>query len=337
MTTMLAVRLSTTTGEVRLEEVKVPQPSANEALVRVQYAGICASDLHFIGGDRPAGMPDTLTLGHEVAGIIDQMGSPVPGLHEGDRVAIYAMAGGGTHTRIMGVHYDGGWAEYVAVPLEALVPIAEDVPSEVAAIVPDAVTTPWAAITKTGRVRPGESVAVWGLGGLGFHAVTLVRLVGAAPVIAVDPLERARERAIRAGADFALDPTDPGFESRLRQVTGGDGLDIVFDFVGSPSVQQQAFDALGTRGRLVLVGITLDPLHLVDSALLVRRSKQILGHYGLDRRHIEEILKLLHYGRLELSGSISGIHPLSEVDRALDQMKSKAGNPIRILLRPDGQ
>lgn len=334
MKTMLAARLAVATGEVRLEEVEVPEPAPHEARLRVQYAGICASDLHFIGGDRPAGMPDRLTLGHEVAGVIDKLGSPSPLWKEGDRVAVYAMSGSGAATRIMGVHYDGGWAEYVKVSTDALVPIAADVSSDVAAIVPDAVTTPWAAITETARIRPGESAAVWGVGGLGFHAVLLLRLVGAAPVIAVDPLQPARDRAVRAGADYALDPLDSEFENRLREIVGGPGLDAAFDFFGAPSVQQQAFDAVGAGGRLVMVGIGREPLHLPDASLVVRHSKRILGHYGLDRRHIEEILKLLQYERLDLSASISGVYPLSEVHQALDRLTSKSGGPIRILLQP---
>jgi D-arabinose 1-dehydrogenase-like Zn-dependent alcohol dehydrogenase len=331
---MLAARLTTGEGQIRLEEVGIPEPGPGEVRVKVEFAGICASDLHFISGELASGMPRQVTLGHEVSGVIDKWGTPSGQWADGTQVAVHAMRSVGGSIRIMGVHYDGGWAEYVVVPGDSVVPLSANVDLGVAAIIPDAVTTPWAAITDSGQVRPGESAAVWGLGGLGYHAVVLLRLVGAAPLIAIDPLQEARSRALAAGADLALDPLDPEFSERVKEAAGEGGLDVAFDFFGGPGVAQQAFDALGPGGRMVLVGITPAPLHVDNTSLLIRHSKRILGHYGIERRHIEEIMKLLEYRRLELSGSISQVYPLSHVHEAVERLTSKVDNPVRILLKP---
>ena len=131
---------------------------------------------------------------------------------------------------------------------------------------PDAVSTPWGAVAGTGRAEPGRPAGVWGVGGLGAHAVQLLRMVGAAPIIAVDPLEAARERALEFGADLAFDPRRPGFgEASWYAVTGGVGLDVAYDMAGVGAVREQAVRCLAAGGRLVLVGLTPEPLTVPNS------------------------------------------------------------------------
>ena len=106
----------------------------------------------------------------------------------------------------MGFAFDGAWAEYVVVPWQALVAVPDHVAIEQAAILADAVSTPYAGLTDRAGLRRGESVGIWGIGGLGVHAVMIARMVGASPIIALDPSEAARQRALDRGADHALDP-----------------------------------------------------------------------------------------------------------------------------------
>lgn len=334
MTSMQAARLDTTLSRLDVQSVVVPEPSATEVRVKVAYAGICLSDIHFISGELAAGMLDEVTLGHEVAGIIDKIGDAVIGWQVGDRVLVHPVEDFGTSTRVLGVHYDGGWAQQVVAPAESLVALGPDLPFEIAAIIPDAVSAPWAAIRETAQVRPAESVAVWGAGGLGFHAVKLLRLIGAVPIIAIDPLEAARERALAAGADFALDPNREDFQAQVARITEGNGLDVAFDFFGHPTIHQQAFDALGRNGRLVLVGIPDRPFNLDATPKLIRNAKKILGHYGPEKKHAEEIVKLVRLGRLDLSESISAVYDLTDAKQAVNHLATKTGNPIRILLKP---
>lgn len=335
MSKMLAARLDSAKKKFELQQVDIPEPGPGQIRIQVKAAGVCLSDVHLIDGSvvGPYQLPH-VTLGHEVAGVVDKLGEGVSSHEVGDRVLVNPLEFHGPELHTMGVDYDGGWAEYVVARAESMVDIGPDLPFEQAAIIPDAVTTPWGAISEAGKIRAGESVGVWGLGGLGFHGVMLLRMVGAAPIIAIDPIERARERALDAGADVALDPNDPDFAAKILEATGGEGLDAAFDFAGFTPVRQQAVDALRRLGRLVIVGITPDPLTLDPSSDLSVFQKSVIGHYGSEPKHLDEMVKLTKLGRLDFSKSISKTYSLSEAHKAVEQLNSKEGDPIRIVLLP---
>ncbi|HYT29471.1 MAG TPA: alcohol dehydrogenase catalytic domain-containing protein, partial [Actinomycetota bacterium] len=227
---MKAARFVATGRPVSVEDVPEPAPGPLDVVVRVEACGVCASDLHFIQGEVPLPAPAPLTLGHEASGVIEDVGAEVPpGWAIGDRVSVMGgkvcMACPRCVTgqledcmnpQIMGAHYDGAWAERVVVPFYALARLPEGVPFEHGAIACDAVATPYAALVERGALRAGERVGIWGIGGLGTHAVQLARLMGAAFVAAVDPLPAARERALALGADVVLDPTEDDVPAALR-------------------------------------------------------------------------------------------------------------------------
>ncbi|RBY82800.1 zinc-binding dehydrogenase [Blastococcus sp. TF02A-26] len=333
--TMLAGRLNVRTREFAVREVPRPTPGPGEVLIRVRAAGICLSDVHLIDGTLSplflAG--DEVTLGHEVAGEVAELGEGVGGTTVGQRVTLQAgeEIGGWIHTR--GVDYDGGWAEYALATVPTLVPIPDDMPFEQACIVPDAVSTPWASIVRTAGVRAGQPVGVWGIGGLGAHAVQLLRLAGAAPIVAVDPVEAARERALAFGADLALDPSED-VAARVRELTGGPGLAYAFDFAGVAAVREQAVRCLERDGGLVLVGLTDQPLTIRNGTQFSYFGQRILGHYGSEPDHVEQLVRLVRHGRLDLSRSISGTLPLADAARGVEQLERKEGNPIRLVIQP---
>ncbi|MEG9246674.1 zinc-binding dehydrogenase [Arthrobacter sp. Soc17.1.1.1] len=334
--TMLAGRLDVSTGSFEVKEVPVPTPGPGFVRVKVQAAGVCLSDVHLIEGLlRPMHLRgDEVTLGHEVSGSVDLPGDGVDGWVPGDRVVLQAGYEHGGVTLTMGVDYDGGWAEYVVVPAGVLVPLGEHFPYDQAAIIPDAVSTPWASIVSTGRVRPAEAVGVWGVGGLGAHGVQLLRLVGAAPIIAVDPLPEARERALAFGADLALDPRADDFAASLAAATSGRGLDVAFDFAGVDAVRSQALAGLGLQGRLVLVGLSGNPITISDSTAFSYTRKQVRGHYGSEAHHVPELVVLAELGRLDFARSISDTLPLRDAATAVERLERKEGNPIRLVLVP---
>ena len=144
----------------------------------------------------------------------------------------------------------------------------------------------------TGQVRPAEAVGVWGVGGLGAHGVQLLRMVGAAPIVAVDILPEARERALAFGADVALDPRADDFAAAMAAATGGRGLDVAFDFAGVDVVRAQALSCLGLQGRLVLVGLSGNPISISDSTAFSYTRKQVRGHYGSEAHHVPELVAL---------------------------------------------
>jgi threonine dehydrogenase-like Zn-dependent dehydrogenase len=347
--TMLAARLNPGAGTFEMREVPIPEPGPGQVRIRVRAAGVCLSDVHLVDGSLRPVFPeaDEVTLGHEVAGEIDVVGEDVPEQwRPGTRVVLEAGERCGRCARCVrfrapclavrtrGVDYDGGWAEYALATHHTLVAIPDTLPFEQAAIVPDAVSTPWGAVAGTGRAEPGRPAGVWGVGGLGAHAVQLLRLVGAAPIVAVDPLAAARERALEFGADFAFDPADPEFRDRITEATGGAGLDVAYDMAGVGAVRQQAVRCLGRDGRLVLVGLTPEPLTVPDSIMLSFRGVRILGHYGSHPGDVERLVELTRHGRLDLSRSISGTLPLAEAPAAVTALAGKQGNPIRLVLVP---
>ncbi|MEU7136504.1 zinc-binding dehydrogenase [Streptomyces sp. NPDC046261] len=346
--TMLAGRFDLRTGRFAVEETPVPEPGPGQVRVKVEAAGICLSDVHLIDGSlRPAyATADKVTVGHETAGVIDALGPDVPGAWApGQRVLLQAgeRCGGCAScrrhepclaVRTRGFDYDGGWAEYALATHHTLVAIPDDLPFEQAAVIPDAVSTPWAALTTTGQVRPARPAGVWGVGGLGTHAVQLLRLAGAAPVIAVDPLPAARHRALEFGADLALDPAAPDLRERIQAATGGLGLDLALDMAGVPAVRDQAVRCLGQGGRLVLVGLGPGPLTLGDSIPFSYREQRVLGHYGSAPSHVDELVSLARLHRLDLTRSISATLPLAETAAGVERLRKKEGDPIRLVLVP---
>ncbi|HEX5496578.1 MAG TPA: zinc-binding dehydrogenase [Mycobacteriales bacterium] len=347
---MRAARFDTRTRALGVRQVPVPEPGPTEVLVRVRACGICLSDVHLIDGTLPSPLP-VVTPGHEASGVVERPGALAAGWRPGQRVV---MAGGGPcgtcamcargraedcwAPRIMGFGYDGAWAEYVVVPAGALTEIGEDLPFEQAAVLADAVATPYAGLVERAALRPGEAVGLWGIGGLGVHAVQIARLVGAAPIIAVDPLPAARQRALDLGADAALDPAgDPAGDvtAEVLRITGGRGLDLAVDLVGANAVLAQAASCLGRRGRLLMIGLSAEPVALGPSALFGVSSHSLLGHLGYAKRHLDQLVDLVAAGRLDVSGSVSDTVALDDVADGVRRLASKEGNPIRLVVTPD--
>ena len=296
---MRAGRITVSTRAFEVVDVATPDAAAGQVRIKVGAAGVCLSDVHFLEGILSPGYlnGDCVTLGHEVAGTVDQIGAGVTSSAIGDRVVVIAGERN-AHAQIttMGFDYDGGWAEYVVTKAELVAQIPHSLPFEQAAIIPDAVSTPWAAITSTGKVVAGEKVAVFGVGGLGIHAVQLLKIIGAS-VIAIDPREDARANALARGADFAFAPDDVELKKHR-------GLNVVFDFAGVSPVRKQALSMLGEQGRLVIVGIANEPIVIPNDMAFTFMRTQIMGHYGSEAHHVRELIELAASGRLDLSHSI---------------------------------
>jgi D-arabinose 1-dehydrogenase-like Zn-dependent alcohol dehydrogenase len=327
---MRAGRITVSTRAFDVVDVPTPDAGAGQVRIKVAAAGVCLSDVHLLEGILSPGylVGDHVTLGHEVAGVVDQVGAGVAGVAVGDRVVVIAGERNAAHQiTTMGFDYDGGWAEYVVTKADLVAKIPDSLPFEQAAIIPDAVSTPWAAISSTGKVQAGETAVVFGVGGLGIHAVQLLKIVGCSKIIAIDPREDARANALARGADFAFAPDD-------LEIKKHRGLNVAFDFAGVTPVRKQALSLLGEQGRLVIVGIANEPIVIPNDMAFTYMRTQIMGHYGSEAHHVRELIEFASAGRLDLSHSVSQVLPLEQAGQALDTLANKVGNPIRIVLKP---
>ncbi|MDP7427017.1 MAG: zinc-binding dehydrogenase [Alphaproteobacteria bacterium] len=347
MTTMLAARLHEAGKPLQIDEVAVPEPAAGEVLVKVKACGLCGTDIHLaIVGDLPVSYTP-ITLGHESAGSVAALGPGVEDFFaEGDRVALYPSASCGrcryclggreslcAASQVYGMAREGGLAEYITAPARSLLRLPAAVPFDVGAVVTDGIATPFHALRARGRLQPGETVGVFGCGGLGTHAIQFARLMGAAGIIAVDIDGPARERALELGADLALDPGDDGAAKQIRRQLGR-GLDLALEFVGRADTVELALRCLDKAGRLVVVGVGMERPKLPPLAAFVGLEQAVLGSFGMDRADIEDIYSLIVAGRIDLSESVSARYPLAEADAALKRLASKEAGVVRVVVEP---
>lgn len=335
---------------LRIEDVPTPTPGPGEALIQVKACGICASDLHIFAGElRSPTMPVPLIPGHEAAGVVVGVGAGVTDFRIGDRVV--ATVPGKTcgvcrpcrqsdleaclSPRIVGVDYPGGFAEYLTFPAHSLVRLPESIPWEQGAILADAVGTPFHAVVVRGGIRAGERVAIFGVGGLGTHAVQIARLAGAGEIFAVDVLPGALARAKTLGADHLVNARETNPVSRIRELTDGEGVDLSVELVGRPDTIAAAEACLGRGGRAVLVGMGIEPIKLLPPALFSVFNHAVLGSLGYRRDDVTRLVRLVANGRLDLSGSISARIPLADINEGVRRLEAKEGDPVRIMVCPE--
>ena len=344
--TMRAERLNLETKEVTVEDVPIPEPGPGEVLIKVEYCGICHSDISLTNGTLPSSLP-VVTQGHEASGTIAGIGAGVSGWDLGDRVIPSAgrpctkcrncRRGAYTdclHMQVMAFNYDGAWAEYCISPAAGLTRIPDNVDFKEAAILADAVATPYGAVVRTAKVRPGEAVGVWGLGGVGTHIVQIARITGAVPIIAVDVDDEVLRRAMKSGADYAFNSKDPDLVEKIHSATGGRDLNVAFDAVGISATFSKAIECLGIGGRLVSVGMSAEKLSVGHGAQFSMKRLTASGHFGYKSEDIATLADLLSFERLDLSRSISGVISLENIKEGIRPLDEHEGSPIRILVRP---
>ncbi|MDX1622028.1 MAG: zinc-binding dehydrogenase [Nitriliruptorales bacterium] len=327
---------------VSIDEVPVPEPGPGQVLVRIKACGVCASDLHVVQGVTPHGPSLPQTLGHEPAGVVAALGDGVEGWLPGDRVAFqmvrtcgtcaYCQIGRGSlceRLSIPGVDADGAQAEYALAEQRFLTPLPGSIPFDQAAILTDAVATPYHAL-KRGGVGEGVVAAIFGLGGLGMHAVQLAKMTGCS-VIGVDLDPVNLERALEWGADEVVDASDGRPARRIKELTGG-GADRSFEFVGSNDSVDQAVKCLAPGGRATIVGLTPEPMRLLPEALFVSQELELVGSFGSTGSDLNELIDLVDAGRLDLSRSITHTFDIEQFPRALELLESREEHPIRMVV-----
>lgn len=329
---------------LEVTEVPAPEPGAGEVRVRVAACGLCHTDLHYLDHGTPTFKPPPLVLGHEISGRIDRLGEGVAGWRAGDAVLLPAVLACGScalcrtgreniceSSRMFGNHVDGGFAEFVLAPARDLVRLPPELPLAESAIISDALTTPFHAVVRRGRVAPGDWVLVLGCGGVGLNVVQIAAAVGAR-VVAVDVSAPKLEWAKRLGAEVTI---DAGGQERLdkavRQVSGGAGVDVAFEAIGKASTQEQALHCLRSGGRLVLVGFSPEPMALPSGRVMFREI-EILGSLGCRPVDYPRVVELARQARIRVAELVTHRFPLEEIARGLDALR--AGEPVRAIVVP---
>lgn len=344
---MRAARFYKAGESLRVEQVPDPSPAPHEILVKVEACGICGTDIHLaVDGDIPVSHAP-ITLGHEAAGRVADLGEGVTSFSRGDRVALFPSATCGQcrfcqsgreslceASKVYGMDRDGALAEYICAPAWCAVNIPDEVSFEEAAIITDGVSTPFHALRSRGNLKAGEVVAVTGCGGLGTHAILLARMMGAGYVVAIDTQEEARNRALALGADLAIDPTGEIEARKAIHQQLGRGVDLSLEFVGKALSVNTAISVLETGGRAVIVGVGMDSPQLPPLVRFVGRENAVIGSFGMDKKDIEDLLGLVARGRLDLSHSISASYPLSSVNDALARLASRSTDVVRLVILP---
>lgn len=340
---MRSVRFVGVGKPLEFMEIPVPGIGDHDVLVRVKAAGICHSDAHYRAGISPVSYTP-LTLGHEVAGVVEQIGSAVSTVRVGERVCLhylitcgdcyYCSTGNEQFCRqgkMIGHHTDGGYADYIAVPARNAVLLPDDIPFEQGATLMCASATSFHALLKS-RLKPGDKVAIFGAGGLGQSAVQLAFAFGASEVYAVDISPKKIQLAESYGA-IGIDGSQTDASAEIRNLTGGQGVDVALELVGLPLTQRQALQSVGPLGRVVLVG-------LCDQPLTVNSYQEILGNevelIGSNDHRLQELPRLIDFARkkiLDVSKVVSKTVPLDAgaINAVLDDLE-QFGSPVRTVI-----
>lgn len=361
------VVLERTGGPLTVCDLELAPPGPQEVLVRLRASGVCHSDWNAVDGTSETVCP--AVLGHEGAGVVEAVGSEVSRVAEGDHVALSwtpwcgaceeclrdlpqlcstvwpAMGTGGLMDGTPRLSRNGEpvyhysflstFADACVVPERSCIPIAKDVPFDVAALVGCAVSTGAGAVWRTAGVRQGDRVAIVGCGGVGLSALLAAVAVGAEPIVAVDAAPQKLEVARSFGATATVEwqGSPEATAEAVRDASGG-GVDYAIEATGRAEAMEAAFLSTRKRGAAVLIGIPRAEATLSLPAVTIpRMERRILGSiYGSTKpeRDFSETLDLFREGRLPLDRLISHRLPLEEAERGFELMQS--GDALRVVL-----
>jgi len=342
---MKAVQLVQVGKPLRDAEVPIPEIGASDVLIRVAAAGICHSDAHYRAGisefDR---LP--LTLGHEVAGTVEKIGKAVTNVASGDRVCVHYLVQCGScefcvrgleqfciKGQMIGRHRDGGYAEFIKIPSNSAFVLPNEISFEVGAVMMCSSATALHALNKA-RLKRGESVAIFGFGGLGFSALQLARAFGSVEVYVaeINPVKLASAEKFGAVAinAKAIDPVE-----QIRAATGGKGVDVSLELIGSAKTMRQAVLCLAPLGRAALVGLTIESMSIFPYPEMINREAEIIGVSDHLATELPTLIEFVRTGRLHFPpGMLHSVDlDAGQINPVLDGLETST-NRIRTVILP---
>jgi propanol-preferring alcohol dehydrogenase len=342
---MRAVRLLHVGKALEESEVGIPQIGAGEVLIRVEACGICHSDAHYRAGiSKIDQLP--VTLGHEVAGQVERVGDDVANVAPRDRVCVHYLVHCGScdfckrgleqfcrSGQMIGKHSDGGYAGFIKVPARNAFALADEIPFEIGAVMMCSSATALHALNKA-RLKPGESVAIFGFGGLGFSALQLARVLGCGNVYVVEINPAKLASAAKLGA-IAIDAKAGDPVDQIREATAGTGVDVSLELIGSAAAMRQAVQCLGPLGRAALVGLTAEPMSIFPYAELINKEVEIIGVSDHLATELPALLEFTKNGKLRFPPDSVRVVDLDagEINAALDALQHSIDH-VRTVIVP---
>lgn len=348
-----------------IESVDIDKPRDLEVLVRTVATGVCHSDLHFVDGDLP-GARRPMVMGHEAAGVVEAVGQDVTTVKPGEHVVACLSGFCGTCAQCLSGHPNlcatryvsrprkdaprlsqngegliqfadvGSFAEQMLLHENSLVKIDPEIPLDRAALVGCGVLTGVGAALRTAGLQAGQTVGVFGCGGVGLSVIQGARIGGASRIIAIDNIAAKLERALHLGATDAIDAADGGAVEKLREMTNGLGVDHAFEAVGSQALIRDAVTSLAIGGTATIVGVPPAgtviefPFSAINPECKVQTSRMGSNRFRID---IPLYLEFYRQGRLQLDDMVSRRGRLEDVNEAFRAMK--AGEVARSVLMFD--
>jgi len=324
--------------DLRIEKIDVPVPRSDEVLVEVTANGLCHTDVTYYQARIPEKMRVyPLILGHESAGRVVALGEGVRDLSEGDSVLLPPVYGCGecaycragldnlcVKSNMLGGNRHGAYAQYIAIPARFAFPMNPSVELQRACVAADAVSTTYYALKERVAMQPGDSVAVFGAGGLGLAAINVARELGAAKLYAVDVRDESLEAAKKLGATVINSTGKEKVFKELKSLSG-DGIRIAMDCVGKAVTIEEAFNTVARGGEVAVIGFTLDKVTL-PAGNFMGLQKRIGGSWGCPTRLFPEVVKLLERGGIDFDVLINRFYELEDVEQAFKDLE--AGNIV---------
>ena len=342
---MRALRLIHVGKPLEDAELPIPELEPSDVLIRVAAAGICHSDAHYRAGiSKIDNLP--LTLGHEVAGHVEKAGSDVAHLSAGDRVCVhYLVHCGGCEFcvrgleqfcrsgEMLGKHRDGGYAEFIKVPGANSFPLPDEIPFEVGAIMMCSSATALHALNKA-RLKPRESVAIFGFGGLGFSALQLARAFDCGDVYVVEINPAKLASATNMGA-IAIDARSGDPVEQIKEATAETGVDVALELIGSAETMRQAILCLGPLGRAALVGLTAESMSIHPYTEVINKEAEIIGVSDHLASELPALIEFARSGKLRFPPGTLRIVDLDaiQINAALDALQDSIEH-VRTVIVP---
>ena len=331
-------------GELVITEKPMPEaPVAGEAIVRIKAAGICGSDVHIFHGKNPFATYPRV-LGHEAAGEVMQIGAGVTNVKVGDHVAIdnvfscgkcYACRIGRSNVcssvKVLGVHTDGVFSEYVKIPVDHLYVLPADIPWELAATV-----EPYSIAAESvdrGQVTAQDTVLICGAGPIGLVILQASKSIGAR-VIIMDVVDSRLEKAKAMGADSIVNSKKEDLEKAVMAFTGGEGINVAMEATGVIPVLEMIISKLiSPAGRIVVLGFPVEPAKIAPADIM-KRELDIKGS-RLNNKKFGEVVRWFAAKKVDPSGLVSHVLPFTEVERGMDLFANHPEEVCKIILKFD--